>query len=273
MRVETDELMSIGRFARLTGLSVKALRHYDELGLLRPAQVDTWTGYRWYAQEQGADAAAIRRLRELQLPLDEVGALLHADETAVREGLAAHRARLEGGLVETRRILAELDRLIEGKEPLVSQKALEVTLEQEPALRVAVVRDRVHVDEMLSHVPATVDRVGAWLIRRGSATGPPMSIYLDNENETLDVEVGWPVGPDVEGDERVAIRELPAARAAVHVHCGPYDELASVYGPLGDWIEAQGLQPAGPPRESYVTDPDRHPDPSEWRTRIAWPVA
>src|SRR5438128_2304701 len=110
MRVETDELMSIGRFARLTGLSVKALRHYDELGLLRPAQVDTWTGYRWYAQEQRADAAAIRRLRELQLPLDEVGALLHADETAVREGLAAHRARLEGGLVETRRILAELDR-------------------------------------------------------------------------------------------------------------------------------------------------------------------
>ena len=71
MKVETEGLLSIGRFAFLTGLTVKALRHYDEIGLLRPMHVDGWTGYRWYGLEQARVADAIRRLRELEIPLDE----------------------------------------------------------------------------------------------------------------------------------------------------------------------------------------------------------
>jgi DNA-binding transcriptional MerR regulator len=65
VKVETGELPSIGRFARHTGLTVKALRHYDAEGLLSPAHVDEWTGYRYYTVEQAAEAVAIRRLREL----------------------------------------------------------------------------------------------------------------------------------------------------------------------------------------------------------------
>jgi DNA-binding transcriptional MerR regulator len=102
MKVETDRMLSIGRFARTTGLTVKALRHYDELGLLRPAHVDSWTGYRWYERAQVRDAVAVRRLRTLRLPLDKVAALLRSDEVSLREVLAVHRARLEGELVETR---------------------------------------------------------------------------------------------------------------------------------------------------------------------------
>jgi hypothetical protein len=68
MKVETKELLSIGRFARLTGLTVKALRHYDVQGLLSPAYVDDWTGYRYYTAGQARDAIVIRRLRELELP-------------------------------------------------------------------------------------------------------------------------------------------------------------------------------------------------------------
>ena len=74
--LETTQLMPIGRFARLTGLTVKALRHYDELGLLRPASVDRETGYRSYAAEQVGRAEAIRTLRRLELPLDDIATLL-----------------------------------------------------------------------------------------------------------------------------------------------------------------------------------------------------
>jgi hypothetical protein len=70
MRVGNDELLSIGQFAQLAGLTAKALRHYDELGLLRPTHVDDFTGYRWYSLEQARDAVAIRRLRAFELPLD-----------------------------------------------------------------------------------------------------------------------------------------------------------------------------------------------------------
>jgi DNA-binding transcriptional MerR regulator len=61
MKVETGELLSIGRFARLSGLTVKALRHYDSEGLLSLAHVDEWTGYRYYTADQAAEAVAIRR--------------------------------------------------------------------------------------------------------------------------------------------------------------------------------------------------------------------
>src|SRR5215470_7399207 len=96
MRVGNEQLLSIGRFAQLTGLTAKALRHYDELGLLRPAHVDESTAYRWYALEQARDAVAIRRLRGFELPLDEIAEVLHGDKAFLRERLAVQRARLEG---------------------------------------------------------------------------------------------------------------------------------------------------------------------------------
>ena len=67
--LETSELMTIGRFARITGLTVKALRHYDDVGLLRPAAVDPETGYRSYSSGQVRSAERIRMLRRLELPL------------------------------------------------------------------------------------------------------------------------------------------------------------------------------------------------------------
>lgn len=73
-----DDVLSIGQFARLTGLSIGALRHYDELGLLVPAEVDRATSYRRYRRAQLERARSIARLRELDLPLDEMAAVLNS---------------------------------------------------------------------------------------------------------------------------------------------------------------------------------------------------
>ena len=95
MKVETERMLSIGRFARLSGLTVKALRHYDEIGLLRPAYVDEWTGYRWYEQSQLREAVAVRRLRSLRVPLDMVAVLIQSDDESLREiGRASCRERV-----------------------------------------------------------------------------------------------------------------------------------------------------------------------------------
>ena len=92
--LETVNLMSIGRFSRLTGLTVKALRHYDELGLLPPAAVDAETGYRSYSSAQVGRAEWIRTLRRLELPLDDIAVLLGTDDPAVvRRVLVEHRRR------------------------------------------------------------------------------------------------------------------------------------------------------------------------------------
>ena len=116
-----DDFLPIGRFARLTGLSVGALRHYDELDILRPADVDRFTGYRRYRRDQLDTARAIARLRDLEVPLDEIRLVLAADDPAEgRRRVAEHRSRIEARITRLQRVLHVLGQLSKGKEPLVS---------------------------------------------------------------------------------------------------------------------------------------------------------
>jgi DNA-binding transcriptional MerR regulator len=120
-RVGADELIPIGRFARLAGLSIGALRHYDELDLLRPADVDPFTGYRRYRPEQVQVARAIRRLRELEMPLDEIRAVLAVDDPAdERRRIGVHERRLQARLDRLVHLLHVTRRLSHGKEPLMT---------------------------------------------------------------------------------------------------------------------------------------------------------
>ena len=275
MKVETERMLSIGRFARLTGLTVKALRHYDELGLLRPAHVDGWTGYRWYEPSQVREAVAVRRLRSLRVPLDEVAVLIRFDDESLREALAVHRARLEGELVETRQVLTELDALIEGKEQLVTELTLDLPLVDEPAGRYAVAANRVRVDEMTTYVPETITRVREWLdAHRVPCIDPPLTIFLGpGIDEWLDVEVGWPIADaDLEESDGIVVRELPPTRAVQHVHRGDYDGLPDVYRALEPAIRERGLEPLGLAREHYVGHPNNTRNPADYETRILWPV-
>jgi DNA-binding transcriptional MerR regulator len=128
--LETETLMPIGRFGRLTGLTVKALRHYDELGLLRPAAVDADTGYRLYSPSQVGRAEWIRTLRRLEVPLDDVATLLETEDRAtVKRLLVDHQRRTAVRQAELRWILQRLQPLIDGKEPVMGTKA--ETLEPE----------------------------------------------------------------------------------------------------------------------------------------------
>jgi DNA-binding transcriptional MerR regulator len=116
-----DDLLSIGRFARLSGLSVGALRHYDELDLLRPADVDRSTGYRRYRRAQLETACTIARLRDLEVPLDEIRDVLAMDDPAEqRRRLATHRARIAARSDRLTRLLHVVGRMTDGKDPIMS---------------------------------------------------------------------------------------------------------------------------------------------------------
>ena len=118
--LETSSLMTIGRFSRLTGLTVKALRHYDELGLLCPATVDADTGYRSYSSGQVARADAIRTLRRLEVPLDDIATLLATDDPAVvRRVLGDHQRRTASRSAQLKTILQGLQPLLDGKETVM----------------------------------------------------------------------------------------------------------------------------------------------------------
>ena len=272
--MELTEELSIGSFSRVSGLTVKALRHYDEIGLLEPARVDRWTGYRYYGLEQARAAEAIRRLRSLEVPLDEVRELLEADEPVVRERLAVHRASLEGRAVETKRILDELDRIIDGKEKLVpdaTQLAPELEVKQVPARRVVFVAERVHMEKMQEAVPRNINRVAEAI--GGRHAGPPFcKCPAPDEEGYFETEVGWPVPDDVEVEAPFEAAEYPGGTALVMKHVGPYDELGRSYRFMAEQLEERGLKGGAAPVEWYESDPEQVPDPKDYVTIIEWPV-
>ena len=115
---ERDRLLNIGAFAMLTGLSIDALRHYDDIGLLPPADVDAATSYRRYGLEQVPAAKRIRALRAVDLPIDEIRTLVDADDERTRAALRAHRARLEARSRALADTIETLDDYIENGVPM-----------------------------------------------------------------------------------------------------------------------------------------------------------
>ena len=102
-------LLTIGEFSRASYLTIKTLRHYHDVGLLEPAQVDGSSGYRYYRADQIATAQTIRRLRELAMPVEQVKGVLHAADAGERNALiAAHLERMEQQLERTAAAVASL---------------------------------------------------------------------------------------------------------------------------------------------------------------------
>lgn len=267
-----EHLVTIGRFSTMTRLSVKALRIYDEAGLLRPARVDESSGYRYYARGQANRAEAIRILRSVEMPLDETGeALAHDDPALVRKTLDRHRARLADRLAQQERMLAFLEQLIAREEGVMPY---DVTLKNTSPQLVAAVRrtaDLAHVGE------AIASGFGAIMAHLGpldvTPSGAPMAIYHDviDTDASGTIELCLPIDTRVDGDSEVYIAELPGGTVASTVHRGPYDEMRPAYHTLEGWISEHGRQIVGPPREIYLSDPGEVP-PADLQTRIDWPI-
>jgi DNA-binding transcriptional MerR regulator len=279
MTSATADLVPIGRFARLTGLTVKALRYYGAIGLLEPAAVDPETGYRFYSLAQAREALAVRRLRDLDVPLDEIRTLVAADECELRDRLAAHRARLTHRVTATQRMLAELDALIDGKETLVPDRApdvvhFELDIRELPEQAVVGKRERASSAELSAVIPRGIAEVHGYLEKRGvRPVGPPMTICPSADaDDMVDIANTWPVAEELEVEGELESWTLPAARVLWMRHTGRYERLSDSYRLLEEVMAKNGLEPVDAPREIYVTDPQEIDDPADYVTEIAWPI-
>ena len=272
----TRNLMPIGRFAAVSRLSIRTLRHYDEQGLLRPAWVDPDSGYRYYSHDQAPTAEMIRLLRRLDMPLDEIRELLQTqDPELVREHLARHRQRIEEQLASTQRTLTYLERLIRQVNEEGVIVTYEITVKEVKPQTVLSRRGRASMEQVGPWIDQNMGAMMAHLAAHGTQIeDPPGLIYntFDSGQDEQEIELYVPLAAPLPDGDAITCYELPGCTAASTLHVGPYEELGAVYQALSEWIQRNGHETTGPPREIYITDPREVAGPAEYQTEVVWPI-
>lgn len=266
MDTEQDTLLAIGAFARAAGLSLKALRLYDRLGLLPAAYTDPDSLYRYYRQEQLPAARLIRLMRSMDMPLAQVQAVLTQPDAAAAVVRDYRRAR-EAHLVQVHAAANELLRLL--------SKEIKMTFEVEttemPAMQVVSITQPVKADALGAYITDSLVRLSAFVLGEGGTlSGTPFGIYHGPVNQADDgpLEVCFPASGPLQEKDGITLKALPQGAAAMVSVIGEqcrFPEILGAYDAAHDWIVAQGFEPDGPPREVW-SGPDAH-----GLMRIVWP--
>ncbi len=256
-------MFKIGDFSRISQVSVKTLRYYDEIGLLKSACVDRFTGYRYYSVDQSHRLNRILALKDLGLSLEQIARLLDDDlpPAQIRGMLRMRQMELEQQVREDQARLARVGARLRQIEQEDKMPTYDVVLKKVDPQTVVAIRDVI---------PTYGDQGPLWkelsvyLEQHGAkAIGPSLTIYYDTEyrERDVDLEVTTPVSAPLPGNERVTVRELPGVElAACVIHQGSYDTLDQAYAALLTWIEANGYRVIGPDREVYLHCPDNDYD-------------
>lgn len=247
-------MFKIGEFSRFGMVTVKTLRHYDRLGLLRPEHVDPFTGYRYYSAAQLPRLNRILALKDLGLSLEQIASLLDGDLSPdqIRGMLRLKQAEVRRQVKEEQALLVRVEWRLQQIEQEEKMPAHEVVLKKVPALTIASVRDTVPTTGISPLLGEVFTHLGQTHI---APAGPTMGIYYDQEfhEGKIDVEMAVIVAGSVPPGGRIQVRELPAVEEmACLIHEGVFDHLAATYGQMMKWIEANGYCIAGPCREVYM---------------------
>jgi DNA-binding transcriptional MerR regulator len=263
-------LVSIGDFSRMTHLSIKALRFYHDQGLLEPARIDPASGYRFYEPAQVPVAQVIRRFRDLDMPLDQVKAILQAPDLETRtKEIISHLTAMEAKLAAMQMSVASLRALLEGSavRPAVEFRSI-------PAAPALAVRATVTVEESWAWGAGAFEEIYGRIAQAGlSPAGPGGALFPAGffELEKAELTAFVPVNEVPRTDGRVQSLTIPGIEAAVMLHSGPIGDIDQTYGELGTVVAERAIGVDGPIREYYLALFDE-PDPSRQRTEICWPV-
>ncbi|WP_460908022.1 MerR family transcriptional regulator [Paraburkholderia jirisanensis] len=264
--------LTIGDFARATHLSVKTLRHYHETGLLTPVEVNAQTGYRRYATDQIPIAQVIRRFRALDMPLEEIRAVLAARDLESRNALiSAHLQRLEISLARTQSAVASLRDLLQHS----ARAAARIEQRSVGATLAAAITQVVDVKDALSWYQGAVAELYATLATQHVPSAGPAGGIFSNalfSDARGEATIFVPCEATVRPMGRVLPLVVPQIDLATITHVGPHTDIDLAYGALASYVAQHALAIAGPIREYYLVGPHETFDTTAWRTEIGWPI-
>jgi DNA-binding transcriptional MerR regulator len=265
-----DFMLTIGEFSRISRVSAKTLRYYDQIGLLKPGYVSPESGYRYYEVSQLRDMLLISRLKQYRFSLPEIAAVLARRDNGYLSALIqSKKAELSLQISDQQRVLLQMERDIkkmERCENIMQSNYLVKKVEFE-AKNIYSLRQKMSLkdfDEAYGRLFAGLGK------RRLRPAGPCLSIYHDEEfnHECTDIEVGVVVS-ETSGEN---IRRLDPGLCCFATHIGPYDDFTPCYTALAEWIEREGYTISGPPIELYLKGEEDHIPTSEYVTEIYFPI-
>lgn len=266
-------MFTIGDFARLGRVSVRMLRHYDATGLLVPARVDPWSGYRYYEAVQLNRLNRLVALKDLGFTLDQVRSVLDDEVSAeeLRGMLRLRRSELAEQIAADTGRLARVEARLRSIESEDTMSDHEFTVTAIPGHRLATLAEEVESIEGVGPVVGPLfGRLAGALAAAGTApaTGPTVATY-DVSGDGVVVRVGFPYdGGPADG---VDVVDLPDVEQAVRsVYHGPMSGIGDAWQQLMRRADAEGWTPAGPAREVYLEAPMN--DPDGWVTELQQPV-
>jgi len=272
---EHKKALKIGDFARLSGVPIKTLRYYDELGLFKPVKVDRYSNYRYYSAEQLPNLNRIIGLKNLGLSLTEVSSLLNRelpDQHIIRI-LSAKQAEITRRLHDYRVQLELVEEWLKQMGEEDGSMAEKVVVKGLEKLRIASLRRVIpNYGEVL---PSFTQLITYLQTQSTTWAGPPMTIFYDMEfrDKDIDLEVAVPIRGDLPETDKIRVRELPEVeKAACIVHKGPYETSMVSYKTLIGWLFTHGYQLAAPNREIYLVGPLQSQDPKQYVTELQFPI-
>jgi len=263
----------IGMFSKLGQVTVKTLHHYDEVGLLTPAQVDDFTGYRYYTTDQLFRLNEIVALRQMGFSISEISVI--ADGRGIEEILEQRKAKLEN---ESRTVADRLFRInhyiSEGKEG--KNMNYQAVIKEIPAYMVYSARYTLPNYAALNEIMPTLgEKVGK--ANPGLKCVEPgycFNVYLDGEYRDTDinVEICEAVVSKGKDGDGIVFKDIPAVTVVSVLHRGAYEKIGAAYAYAVSWAEQNGYQIIENIRESYIDGIWNKDNVEDWLTEIQVPV-
>lgn len=271
-------MLRIGDFSKICQVTIKTLRYYDQLGLLTPAEVDRFTGHRYYTMNQLPRLNRILALKELGLSLDEIKQVLDDDLPAqqIRGMLRLKQAELYAEIEKAQARLQRVEARIQHIEKENQMPDYEVLVKEVATQRVLAIREVLPSSEAIPALFAEVDT--AIKQHKIKAIGAWMALYHHEgfRDIELDIEIAIPVEDAVSdsialNDNRsLIIRQTEAyEQVATVIEDGHNESWAGSYEALGRFVENHNYEIAGAVREVYRTAPD---DDAGWLIEIQFPL-
>jgi len=271
-------VLSIGEFSKICGVSTKTLRYYDEIGLIKPDEINIENGYRYYSIKQLKRMLFINRLKSYQFSLEDIRAIIEMEEhqgeeklfLMLRQKKREMREKIKAYENTLKQMSEDILCLEKGTSIMSYLENIQVQLVETKPMNILYKRQMMSSDDYASGYGNYFSEIYQKIAtEKLTLLGKPMAIYHSPEFNPAgnDTEFAIPIAEAVKGT-----RDLPGGLCAKSMLKGAYPELSSVYANLIEWTEKEGYELILPPYEIYITDPNQANVPENYVTEVYFPV-